>query len=86
MILDVVSPSEYSLDVAEPCLPSSQTCGLEDREPGRSWSGQRKEEEEAGLELIWVSATTYEVLNFLCEGNVNSKVKTSTIIDMLLYL
>ena len=35
------------------------------------------------MELIWVSATTYEVLNFLCEGNVNSKVKTSTIIDMI---
>ena len=41
----MVPPLEYSLDVAEPCLPSSQTCGLEDREPGRSWSGQRKEEE-----------------------------------------
>ena len=32
--LDIVPPSEHSLDVAEPCLPSSQTCGLEDSEPG----------------------------------------------------
>ena len=37
-------PSEHSLDVAEPCLPGSQVCGLEAAEPGRSWPGQRKEE------------------------------------------
>ena len=42
----MVPPSEHSLDVAEPCLPGSQACGLEDNEPGRSWPGQRKEEEE----------------------------------------
>ena len=36
--------SEHSLDEAEPCLPSSQACGLEDSEPGRSWLRQRKEE------------------------------------------
>ena len=41
----MVTPSEHRLDVAEPCLPSSQACGLEDRELGRSWLGQRKEEE-----------------------------------------
>ena len=45
MSLDVVPPSEHSLGVAEPCLPHSQACGLEDREPGRSRSGERKEEE-----------------------------------------
>ena len=43
MSLDMVPSSEHSLDVAEPCLPSNQTCGLEDSEPGRSWLGQRKE-------------------------------------------
>ena len=37
------SPSEHSLDVAEPHLPSSQACGLEDSELGRSWPGQKKE-------------------------------------------
>ena len=37
--------SEHSLDEAEPCLPSSQACGLEDSEPGRSWLRQRKEED-----------------------------------------
>ena len=31
----MVPPSEHSLDVAEPCLPSSQACGLEDSEPER---------------------------------------------------
>ena len=41
----MVPPSEHSMDVAEPCLPGSQACGLEDSEPGRSWPGQRKEEE-----------------------------------------
>ena len=41
----MVPPSEHSLDVAEPCRPSSQVCGLEDWELGRSWPGQRKEEE-----------------------------------------
>ena len=44
----MVPPSEPSLDVAEPCLPSSQACGLEDSEPGRSWPGQRKEGGGAG--------------------------------------
>ena len=39
----MVPLSEHSLDVAEPCLPSSQVCGLEDGEPGRSRSGQKKE-------------------------------------------
>ena len=39
----MVPPSEHSLDVAEPCLPSSQACGVEDGEPGRSWPEQRKE-------------------------------------------
>ena len=39
----MVPRSEQSLDVAEPCLPSNQTCGLEDSEPGRSWLGQRKD-------------------------------------------
>ena len=41
--LDMVPPSEHRLDVAELCLPGSQVCGLEDKEPGRSWPGQRKE-------------------------------------------
>ena len=41
----MVPPSGHSLGVAEPCLPCSQACGLEDRELGRSWPGQRKEEE-----------------------------------------
>ena len=34
--LDVVPLIEHSLDVAEPCLPGSQVCGLEDGEPGKS--------------------------------------------------
>ena len=49
----MVPPSEQGLDVAEPCLPSSQACGLEDCEPGRSWPGQRKEEE-----LRWMLRVT----------------------------
>ena len=39
----MVPPSEHSLVVAEPCLPGSQACGLEDSELGRSWPEQRKE-------------------------------------------
>lgn len=49
----MVPLSEYNLDVAEPYLPSSQTCGLEDGEPGRSWSGQRKEEEVPEGQRRW---------------------------------
>ena len=39
----MVPPSKHSLNVAEPCLPSSQACELEDSEPGNSRPGQRKE-------------------------------------------
>ena len=39
----MVPQRDHSLDMAEPCLPSSQVCGLEDGEPGRSRSGQKKE-------------------------------------------
>jgi len=48
MSLDMVPQRHHSLDVAEPCLPISQACGLEDKEPGRSWPGQRKEGGGAG--------------------------------------
>ena len=42
----MVPPSEHSLDVAEPCLPSSLACGLEDSEPGRSRPEKEGRKEE----------------------------------------
>lgn len=35
----MVPPSQHSLDVAEPCLPGSQACELEDGEPGKVMAG-----------------------------------------------
>ena len=64
----MVPPSEPSLDVAEPCLPSSQACRLEDSEPGRSWPGQRKEgggarrtEKEEGRRTLRVTRSLWGV-------------------------
>ena len=49
----MVPQSEHSLNVAEPCLPSSQACRLEVSELGRSRPGQRKEEEVSEGQRRW---------------------------------
>ena len=71
----MVPPSEHSLDVAEPCLPSSQACGLEDGDLGRIWLGQRKVEEmQEGQRRRKLVGKTLRVTRklWLCEGTCHT--------------